>query len=119
MKKLTLLLSLALASLVNIPPAMAAFMSYTLTGTGGASVGSTSYSGLFTMTGTGDNSVDSNPSPDITAFRMDNLTVAFGSNLFHATNPIFFSQRNRSRLPDLSNSFLLLSRRSRSRISSM
>jgi PEP-CTERM motif len=93
-KKIALLIGSAIAALATVTPASAAIFTYSITGTGTASLNGNIYSGNFKIAGTGDNSVDLNPSPIITAYRMDSFTVTFGSDTVSAVFPIAFFTNN-------------------------
>ncbi len=82
--------AVAAALLAGTSSASAAQITYTVTGTGGAIIGSTFYSGPFMVVGIGENGPDLNPSLTITAFAMDSTTVTFGGTSVSATNPVAF-----------------------------
>ena len=82
--------AIAVALLAGTSSVSAAQITYTVTGTGGAFIGNSFYSGNFTMVGIGENGPDLNPDPTITAFAMDSTTVTFGGTTVSATNPVAF-----------------------------
>ncbi len=81
---------LAFASLIAASAASAATMVYTLEGFGSAAiVGGQSYTGPFRLVGVGE-TVDLNPSPTVTAYRMDSFRIEFDGGAATAIDPVFF-----------------------------
>lgn len=71
--------------------AMAATITYTLTGTASARIGNTSENGAFVATGIGDTSNLGFPfSPNTPTVTLSSFTVAFGSNVYTATGAMRF-----------------------------
>lgn len=75
---------------------MAATITYTLTGTGQARVGNVTEMGAFVATGIGDTSNVAFPfGAGVPAVPLSSFTIAFGSNVYTATNTIrFFTNNN-------------------------
>lgn len=72
-------------------PANAATMTYTISGVGGAHViGGPAYNGPFSIVGEADTSVDLNPTPDITAYLFNSLSITFDGGVAHAIDPTLF-----------------------------
>jgi PEP-CTERM motif len=94
MKKFGFLAGAVVAGLLSATPASAAIFTYSISGNGVGSLDGVGYSGAFTISGSGDNSIDLNPSPIVTAYRIDNLTVTFGSTVLSAVFPIAFFTQN-------------------------
>jgi PEP-CTERM motif len=77
-------------------PSLAATITYTLTGTGTATIGNTTQSGAFTATGIGDTTSVAFPfgagTPTVS---LSSFTIAFGSTVYTATNPTrYFTNNN-------------------------
>ena len=74
---------------------LAATITYTLTGTGGARIGNASETGAFVVTGIGDTANLSFPfNPSTPTVTLSSFTVAWGSNIYTASNTIrFFSNK--------------------------
>ena len=99
MNKLTKILSHSAMGAIAIGLAsssMAATITYTLTGNGTATIGATTQSGAFTATGIGDTANVTFPfGGNIPIVPLSSFAVAFGTNVYTATNAIrFFDNRN-------------------------
>jgi hypothetical protein len=99
MKKIAKILShTALAAMATgmASSAMAATITYTLTGLGQARIGNVSETGAFVATGIGDTSNLGFPfGAGVPVVPLSSFTIAFGSNVYTATNAIrFFTNNN-------------------------
>jgi PEP-CTERM motif len=75
--------------------ALAATITYTLTGTGSATIGNVAQSGAFTATGIGDTANVGFPfGANTPTVPLSSFTIAFGSSVYTATNPIRFFVNN-------------------------
>ncbi len=76
-------------------PSLAATITYTLTGTGSATIGNAAQSGAFTATGVGDTANVGFPfGANVPTVPLSSFTITFGSTVYTATNPIRFFVNN-------------------------
>lgn len=71
-------------------PASAATITYTISGVGGAQVAGQFYNGPFSIVGEADTSVDLNPTPDITVYLFNSLSITFDGGVANAIDPTLF-----------------------------